>query len=87
MRNCPRKVTLDKLALMGKLAHMRRRRPPPDLVGTAQAAEILGVSVATVNRWALSGRLEPVVEIPGRTGARLFLRSDVEELAGEHASA
>lgn len=53
---------------------------------------MLGVSPATVNRWAAAGRVAPAVELPGRTGARLFLRSDVESLrsetdrAGSHAT-
>lgn len=56
------------------------------LVGTAEAARILRCSVPTVNRWAASGRLTPVVRAPGRRGARLFDRADVERLARERAA-
>lgn len=49
-----------------------------DLIGTAEAAEIIGVRVGTVNRWAAEGVLEAAVTLPGKTGARLYRRSDVE---------
>lgn len=38
----------------------------------------MGVSVATVNRWATEGVLEAALTLPGKTGARLFRRSDAE---------
>jgi excisionase family DNA binding protein len=49
-----------------------------DLLTTAQAAEILGKSVPTVNRWAAEGVLSPVQKLPGRTGAYLFTRDEIE---------
>jgi excisionase family DNA binding protein len=52
-----------------------------ELVTTAEAAKILGRSVATVNRWAKSGRLEVAEQYPGPTGPRLFRRSTVEAAA------
>jgi len=42
---------------------------------------MLGKSVATVNRLALAGVLRPVMKLPGKTGAYLFAREDVEALA------
>ncbi len=48
-----------------------------DLIPTAEVAELLGVSVRTVNRWADTERLTPVVVAPGPKGARLFDRRDV----------
>lgn len=48
-----------------------------DLVPTSEVARLLGKSIATVNRLAQSGQLRPAVEMPGRTGARLYRRSDV----------
>lgn len=51
------------------------------LVTTTQAAQILGKPIGTVNRWALTGRLVPAAQLPGRTGARLYRRADVEALA------
>ena len=54
-----------------------------DLIPTAEAAEIVGVSVATINRWADSGKLRTAVQAPGPTGARLFARPDVLAQAKE----
>jgi hypothetical protein len=58
-----------------------------DLIGTKEVADRLRVSVATINRWAsdpAEGPLTPAMEIPGPAGrrpaARLYRRSDVEEL-------
>lgn len=47
---------------------------------TAQAAELLGKSVATVNRMVLLGRLNPAAKLPGKTGAYLYRREDIEAL-------
>lgn len=44
------------------------------------------VDIRTIQRWATSGVLEPVAKIPGRTGAFLFRREDVEALAKEPAA-
>lgn len=51
-----------------------------ELLPTAEVARLLGKSVATINRWAQEHRLEPAVEMPGETGARLYRRGDVEAL-------
>lgn len=51
-----------------------------DHLSTAQVAEELQVSVATVNRWAVSGRLTPALQVPGITGARLYSPDDVERM-------
>lgn len=50
----------------------------PPMVTSREAAEILGVSVPTVGRWARSGRLKVAVKLPLAT---LFLRSEVETMA------
>lgn len=49
-----------------------------DLIRTRDVADLAGRTVATVNRWVLEGKLIPAVEMPGRTGARLFRRADVD---------
>lgn len=57
-----------------------------DLIGTAEVAKRLGVSVATVNRWqddaedAPQAPLTPAVVIPGpkRAAARLYRSEDVQ---------
>ncbi len=48
-----------------KYAHM-------NLVTSAEAAEALDVTVATINRWAAAGTLLPAQKLPGITGAYLF---------------
>lgn len=57
------------------------------LIPTKQAAKLLGVDVRTVHRMVDSGRLTPTLKIPGRTGACLFDRADVERLVAERTAA
>lgn len=53
-----------------------------ELIGTAEAARILGKSHRTVHRLVESGALKPVMTAPGGfRGAFLFDRSEVERLA------
>ena len=73
MQDTPRRYLLTMLAY-ASLCTMS------ETITTAEAAEILGKSVATVNRLALLGRLKPERKLPGRTGAYLFRRKDVERL-------
>lgn len=65
-------------------------RTTGDLITTAQAADLLGVTVAWVNKLAASGRLPVAQKLPGRTGAYLFDRAAVESHAAsrpvEHIS-
>lgn len=53
----------------------------PRLIGSAQAAKILGVDRATVNRWAQSGYLAAVYSPETETGARLFDPDVIDQLA------
>jgi excisionase family DNA binding protein len=39
---------------------------------TRDVAARLGVSIATVNRWAATGKLPTATKLEGRTGPRLF---------------
>lgn len=55
----------------------------PPLLSAQEAAELLGKDDSTIHRWATSGRLKPAYEMPGKTGARLFLKSEVEQLKAE----
>ena len=57
-----------------------------DLITTREAAEILGTTVSTVNRWAQARDLTPAHEIEGRGGIRLYRRSDVEALAASRTA-
>lgn len=52
----------------------------PETVTTAQAADLLGKSVATINRMVLLGRITPHLKLPGKTGAYLFDRDQIESL-------
>lgn len=52
-----------------------------DLIGSVEAAAILGVDPATVTRWVAKKRLTPVAKAPGPYGAFLFSRAQVVRLA------
>jgi excisionase family DNA binding protein len=56
-----------------------------DLIGTAEACEILGKDRATVTRWVEKGKLTSH-KMPGRTGAHLFDRQEVEALRDQDES-
>lgn len=60
--------------------------PEEDFLTTQQVSELTGWSVTSINRWALKGAL-PARKLPGRTGAYLFARSDVELYRGERGTA
>lgn len=51
-----------------------------ELIGARDVATLLGVSRATVNRWAAEGQLKPVGTV-GVRGVRVFDRAEVEALA------
>ena len=53
-----------------------------NLIGTAEAARILGKSPRTIHRLVDSGQLTPAFTAPGgHHGAYLFRREDIEALA------
>lgn len=54
-----------------------------DFIGTRQAADILNVDRSVLTRLVQSGRLTRAHQLPGRNGAALYRRSDVEALAAE----
>ena len=58
----------------------------PDLIPTAEAAEALGVHVATISRMVTRGDLAPAVKVPGKRGAYLFNRADVDALAAQRSA-
>ncbi|MGH3500285.1 MAG: helix-turn-helix domain-containing protein [Nocardioidaceae bacterium] len=58
-----------------------------DLIGSSEASNLCNVDRATFNRWAANGEIEPVGALPGRTGARLYARTDVLALADRKAVA
>lgn len=58
--------------------------PPNEdqLIGTAEAARILGKSHRTIHRLVETGELTPALVAPGgRAGAFLFRKADIEALA------
>ena len=59
-----------------------------DLIGTAEAARVLGRSPRTVHRMVDAGDLIPALTAPGGpAGAYLFRRADVEKLCPAEAVA
>lgn len=58
-----------------------------NLIGTADAAEILGWSRAKVKREAQARRLPYEHKMPTQTGAYLFHRSVIETIAANRARA
>jgi len=62
---------------------MRKIAPVPnvdEVLTTAEVAELLGLSVSTVNRLADAGKLRTARKFPGLRGARLYNRVDVEAI-------
>lgn len=58
-----------------------------DLIGSVEAARILGKSPRTVHRMVDAGELTPVMVAPGGfKGAYLFDRADVERVKAEAAA-
>lgn len=48
-----------------------------DLLTTAEAADVLGKSVRTIQYYVQIGKLKPTVQAPGKQGAFFFDREDV----------
>lgn len=51
-----------------------------DILTYPQAAAMLNMSRSGVKYLVLTGRLTPAMKLPGKTGAYLFHRSDIEAL-------
>lgn len=58
---------------------------PSDLIGSVEAADLLGVDRSVLTRLVQSGRLDRAHKLPGENGAALYRRSDVEALAAARA--
>lgn len=62
--------------------------PPTDEITSREALAILGYTDAsTIARYVQIGKLTPSRKLPGKTGAYLFWRRDVQRLATEQAQA
>ena len=59
----------------------------PALIGTRQAAEILGVPRTTLASRLAAGTIAPAIKLPGRTGAFLFDRAYIEQIAADEREA
>jgi hypothetical protein len=57
-----------------------------EIITTAQAARMLGRSVATVNRMVALGQIQPAKKLPGKTGAYLFEAREIERLVSDRAA-
>lgn len=60
--------------------------PASAFLTTAEARAIACMSRPSFDRAVEAGRLTPAFRLPGRTGARLFARTDVEAFAAERAA-
>lgn len=69
-----------------KLVHLHMHMNTADELGaliTPQACSVLGIDRSTLTRWVRSGRIEPTGKLPGRTGAFLFTRAEVDRVKRE----
>ncbi len=53
------------------------------ILGVREAAEVIGVSRSTIERWAASGKLPPLRKMEGLTGGYVFEAGVVRRLAEE----
>lgn len=60
--------------------------PTNDLIGSLEAADILGVSRNRFNRWCARGEVPIHFTAPSKVGARLFRRADIQTLAEKRAA-
>lgn len=58
-----------------------------ELIGSAEACRLLGhISRSTLTRWVESGQIAAATKLPGKNGAFLFHRTDIEALAKQVAA-
>lgn len=69
------------------MASHRHPPPQPDFIGSAEVARLLKINQVTVARWVASGELTPVHKLPGKNGAYLFNRADIDKLAADRENA
>lgn len=56
--------------------------PQSPYLGTREVAVLLGgTDVSTISRWVRSGELTPLHRLPGKRGAMMFARADIEQFA------
>lgn len=59
----------------------------PELIGSAEACKMLGITRATLSRRVASGRMTAVMQMPGPNGAFVFRRDHIEALANKRGAA
>lgn len=61
---------------------------PPDtaLIGTTEAARVIDCDKTTLTRWLAAGRITAAHKLPGKNGALLFTRAEVERVRDEYAA-
>jgi hypothetical protein len=64
------------------LSHMPKGT---EFVGSAETCRILEIHPATLLRWVADEKISPAHKLPGKNGAYLFKRADVDQLAAERA--
>jgi predicted site-specific integrase-resolvase len=69
------------LSLMTTFTEEARIIFPSQLIGAAEAAEILGLERSTLNRWIKRKTITPLAKLDGDRGAYVFDRADVLSLA------
>ena len=62
---------------------MSDTRATAELIGSADAERILDVSRATLTRWVADGKLAVLGKLRGPSGAFVFDRAAVEDLADQ----
>jgi hypothetical protein len=55
-------------------------------IGSGEACRYLKVNPATISRWVKTGDLVPATKLPGKNGAFVFYRADIEAIARERAT-
>lgn len=58
-----------------------------DLIGSAEACRLLAIHASTLTRWVADGEVAAAHQLPGKNGARLFDRAEIERRAAERSTA
>jgi predicted site-specific integrase-resolvase len=66
---------------MQRLGEEARIIIPSQLIGAAEAAEILGLERSTLTRWIQRERIKPLTQLDGKRGAYVFDRADVVSIS------
>ena len=54
-----------------------------DLMTTPEVADLFGCDVRTVHRWTADGRIPAATKLRGKTGAWLYERDVIEQIAAD----